>query len=341
LGANSISNANWSNAKNDWSYFGQYSPNLVTNINHFVPPPDVQTALFVVWVNDADFVNDMATVYNTPNAPTNSFLWNTAITNSLNNHLMAINNLCAKGARTLIMPNAVDITEIPQYNGTPQANKSFVRQEVIYYNSLFTTLLQQQAALHGVTIYEPNFFGLLDNVITNASAYGLTNFQYGGLNESATSGFLPNVATNGPGTNFVFWDATDPTAKFHEIMADTAQQLVAPVSLGQVSVLSPSTSPVYTNQLQVLNMPVGLNGFVDGTTNIGQPNFAWTTVTNITGTSVAQSIDINVQPIPVVVSIGGDGSIYPGSGSGGPPISVPLGNIQAYRLRFPFAWSWP
>ncbi len=38
--------------------------------------------------------------------------WNNAINSSLANHSQAISTLYAKGARTLIMPNAVDITKV-------------------------------------------------------------------------------------------------------------------------------------------------------------------------------------------------------------------------------------
>lgn len=345
LGANSTTNANWSNANNDWSYFGQYSPNLVANVNHFVPPSDVKTALFIIWVNDADFVNYMATVY--PSTDTNK--WNAAISQSLTNHLNAINNLYGKGVRTLIMPNAVDVTEIPQYNGYPQASRNFVRQQVVNYNAQFATLLQQeQTALPGLTIYQPNFFGLLDNVITNASAYGLTNYQYGGVNSYALN--QAGAAMNGPGSNYIFWDQTDPSAKLHEIMADSAVPLIAPVKINLLTVQDSSPASPSTNRLDVINVPVGLNGFVDGATNlgvIGVANIAWVTVTNINSTSVTQSLFVNAAPLPPVQLPGGNGSILPGSpGSGSNNSSLATnsfspGEIQIYRLRFPLAWNWP
>ncbi len=59
----SASSTNWSYSSNNWSFFGHYSSILVTNINNFAAPPDASNALFIVWVNDADFVDDMATIY--------------------------------------------------------------------------------------------------------------------------------------------------------------------------------------------------------------------------------------------------------------------------------------
>ena len=112
LGANSSTNANWSNCTNNWSYYGQFSFNLAASINNCQRPSDAATALFVVWVCDADFVNDMGTIY----PSTNIVTWTNAINQSLTNHYRVVTNLYARGARTLVMPNAVDITEIPQYN---------------------------------------------------------------------------------------------------------------------------------------------------------------------------------------------------------------------------------
>ena len=110
----SASSTNWSYSSNNWSFYGNFSPVLETNINHFTAPADASNALFIVWVNDADFVGYMGNIY----PSTNIVTWTNAINQSLTNHWNIITNLYyAKGARTLVMPNAVDITEIPDYNG--------------------------------------------------------------------------------------------------------------------------------------------------------------------------------------------------------------------------------
>jgi phospholipase/lecithinase/hemolysin len=283
------------------SYYGDASTNLIANVNAFIPPPDPSNALFVVWVADADFVNDMGNIF----PSTNIVTWTNAINQSLSNHWQAVTNLYfAKGARTLLMPNAVDITEVPAYNGS--ANKSFVRQRVIDFNVAFTPLLSNaMVSCPGLVIYEPDFFSLLDNILTNSAAYGLTNVLYQGRSIDVLDYLSsPNNAINGPGTNFIFWDATDPTAKAHAVMAGVAKQLVAPVQISQI------TSQNGTNQLTLANVPMGLNGIVLGSTDLTQTN--WSMVTNINSTN-------SVQPVFVPVS----------------------GPMWFYRLHFPFSWTWP
>jgi phospholipase/lecithinase/hemolysin len=338
LGANSITNVNWSNSTNNWSYYGQYSPNLVVNLNSFKRPTDAATALFVVWVNNADFVGDMGNIY--PTYGTSITQWTNAINQSLSNHWQIITNLYyAKGARTFIMPNAVDITEIPQYDSYPANTKSFIRNRVIDFNTAFSTNIVNRArtSLPGITIYEPDFFALLDNILTNATTYGLTNVLSGGVSIDAVENLLQSASINGPGTNYIFWDTVDPTAKLHEIMADVVQQLISPVQIGQITALNGS------NRLDVVNVPAGLNGYVDTTTNLSPAS--WTSIQNITSTNTAQSVFVaQVVTTNASPSFSGGNPVKPadsgGSGLlGGPPPNYIA--LQFYRLRFPYAWNWP
>ena len=115
---------------------------------------------------------------------------------------------------------------------------------------------------------------------------------------------------NGPGTNYIFWDATDPTAKFHAVLADFTQQLISPVQISNITSLNG------TNQLVIANVPIGQKGLVLGCTNLSAPN--WTTnlldsgTNSFSGTNTTQSVLV--------------------------PVSGPQ---WFYRLKFPYYWSWP
>lgn len=297
---------NWSYSSNNWSYFGDASSNLVAHVNNFTAPSDASNALFIVWVNDADFVGYLENSSYSPYTSNNIAIWTNSINQSISNHFTAITNLYAKGVRTLVMPNAVDLTEVPYFSGLSSANKSFVRQRVIDFNTAFTaTLSNAMVSCPGLKIYEPDFFSLLDNILTNAAAYGLTNALSGGHTVDALDdGSLANKSLNGPGANYIFWDYLDPSAKAEAIMVDVVEQLIAPPQIGQI------TSQNGTNQLNLANVPVGLNGVLLGSTNLALTN--WTAVTNFNSTNSAQSVFV--------------------------PISGPL---WFYRLNFPFAWTWP
>jgi phospholipase/lecithinase/hemolysin len=304
----SASSTNWSYSSNNCSYFAHSSSILITELSSLAVSADFSRTLFIVWVNDADFVYDMQ--HYTPYSDSNLAVWTNAINQSISNHFTAITNLYAKGMRTLVMPNAVDITEIPFYSGNSASAKSFVRQRVIDFNTAFNATLSNAMVLcPGLTIYEPDFFSLLDNVLTNASRYGLTNALYGGhtvdaINAYYNDGMLPNINLNGPGANYIFWDSYDPSSKAQAVMAGVTRQLIAPVQIDDI------TSQNGTNQLSLDKVPVGLNGVLLGSTNLALTN--WTTVTNFNSTNTAQSVSV---PVP--------------------------GPMQFYRLKFPFTWTWP
>lgn len=295
----SITDPNWRFSTNNWSYFYDTSGDLVRNVGEFTAPANATNALFVVWVNDADFVDAVL------NDATNINLWTTAINLSLTNHFIAITNLYAKGARTLVLPNAVDITKVPDYSNYGSNNLAFIRQRIIDYNSAFTgTLLSRvKSSCPALTIYVPDFFTLLDNVWTNAAAYGLTNAGTYALNQNIPNA-LKNLSMTGPGTNYIWWDDEDPTAKVQEIMADFAQQLISPPRFSQITPLNGS------NRLDLVNAPVGLNGAVESRTNLIVGN--WTSNVNFNAASPTQAVFV--------------------------PATGPQ---QFYRLNFPLSWSWP
>lgn len=286
----------------NWSFFGHYSPNLVTNVTRFVAPPDVSTALFVVWVANADFV--YAITQYAPYTTNNLATWTNALNQSLSNHFTAIQILYTKGVRTLVMPNAVDLTKVPFYVGLSAANKSFIRQRVVDFNQGFAARLEQaRATFPGLKIISPDIFVLLEDFLARPTDFGLTNALSGGQSIDALSDpALTDKSLNGPGANYIFWDYLDPSARVHAIVADVTQQLLAPARIAALVSLGAS------NRLDLTSLPLGLAGFVDGSTNLAH----WATAQSIPGTNAPTTM------------------------------LLPAGDSERfYRLRFPFAWTWP
>jgi phospholipase/lecithinase/hemolysin len=175
---------------------------------------------------------------------------------------------------------------------------------VIYFNSAFSaTLSNAMTSCPGLQIYEPDFFSLLDNILANPASYGVTNALYGGQSiDALDDNSLMDLSLNGPGENYIFWDKIDPTAKVNAIMAGAAKQLISPVQFSKIALLGGS------NRLDMTNVPVGLGGVVNGSTDL----VSWTSVTNFSSTNSTQSVFV--------------------------PLSGPF---QFYRLSFPFTWTWP
>ena len=295
----------FSNSLNN-SYYGNYSTNILNTVKAAAAPQDSNTTLVVVWANNADLF-DLAQ-YTTTTLTT----WTNTIKQSQTNHYSIITNLYAKGIRTLVMPNVVDLSTIPQCNHSSGGYTNTIHQKCLAYNAAFTnTLNRAKADCPGLVIYSPDFYTLLTNLFAYPSDYGVTNalFNYGGIIASVDAinglGGSPLVTSN-PGTNYIFWDPFNPSAKVHNWMASLAQQLISPVNIGQIVPFNGS------NRLDIVNVPVGLtNGcLVLGRTNLTAGN--WTTNLVFTSTNISQSVFV------------------PGSGP-----------QWFYRLSFPVTWTWP
>ena len=286
----------------NWSFYGHYSPILVANVSAYVAPPDVSTALYVVWINNADFVFNIENHY--PYNATKLAAWTNSMNQSLSNHSLIIQTLYNKGVRTLIMPNVSDLGKMPIYVGLDAASKTFIRQRTIEYNATFAQRLQQaRTNFANLTIYSVDIFSLQDDILAHASDYGLTNALYQGLSVAALDDpAVANKALNGPGTNHIFWDDLYPTAKCHAVIADYVQQIISPVRIADI------TSTAGNSQIVIANTPVGRNGFVEGSTNFVN----WITTQGITSSNVTQTVSI--------------------------PATAPH---EFYRLRFPLSWTWP
>src|SRR4029079_14895335 len=127
------------------------------------------------------------------------------------------------------------------------------------------------ATLPGLTIYSPDIFGLLDNVAANPTNYDLLK-----PNTFVISDLPPSQwALNGPGTNYVFWDDLNPTAKFQMWIADATLKLLPPVQFNKAAWSAGNA------QLDASNIPIGRDGVVEGT-----PDFsAWSTIGSFDSTN--------------------------------------------------------
>lgn len=289
------------------SFFGHDSIALINSVNTFVAPPDAATSLFIVWVNNADFVEFINTNGNEPpyTASTPLGPWTSFINAAITRHTDAVTTLYSKGARVIVMPKAVNIGSTPFYN-LNTATTAFLRDRVIQFNTAFdTAMVALETSNTGLVIYRPNMFTFFEEVLANPSAFGL-------INPEGTDGAVfdfpnPSLMT-GTATNYIFWDDLHPTAKFQMQLADLVQKMISPVKVTNI------TRPGSDTQIIVANVPMGRAGEVQGSATLAPP---WQTDS----------------PILVPFSAGGSttGSVtFPS-----------VGTKRFYRVGFPLVWTWP
>jgi phospholipase/lecithinase/hemolysin len=323
-------------ASNTNAYFGNTSADLVNEVNKFnISPDSAKNALVVIWVNNADLY--YPALADTPTLDG----FTPCINQGQINHAAAIASLYAKGIRTLVMPNVVDVSTIPAFNTSRYAS-TFHQAAVNYNNAFYQMLDQARAKYPDLTIIVPDFYSLLNDLLANPDQYGVKNVLVNGQPMDAVDAYnynFPLASINGYGTNYIFWDQKNPTALVHTIMANFAQQLISPVQIGKLTTYDGS------NRLDLVNLPIGVTGCVDESTNLTQGS--WSLLTNFTSASATQSLFVTAPPLPLGTNVytGGGGSVNldpndTNNVSTNPP--VPLNSAaKFYRLRFPLNWNWP
>ncbi|MEO5915200.1 MAG: immunoglobulin domain-containing protein [Luteolibacter sp.] len=222
-------------ASRNKSYFGQDSGELKDNIDAFTAPSNVATALFIVWCANADFV-EFSQTNSPPYDNSDKPAWTAFIDASIARHKDAINKLYNKGVRTLVMPNAVDISVVPYYN-LPASDSNFIRSRAVQFNAAFKTEMKAYAATKtGLTLFLPDTFTFFEDVLANPTNYGLVQHLVNGYNIDALTDLVTPSLNSGPGPKYVFWDNMHPSAKFQTQLANMIQTLIE------------STPPVVTTQ---------------------------------------------------------------------------------------------
>lgn len=283
------------------SYWGHYSPILVEDVAGYSAPADVGTALYVVWVGNADFVWN---IYNlSPYDSSNLATWTATNNLWLSNHYTVITNLYAKGARSLVLPNVVDLSQTPteDWAALTPSHRAFIRARTIEFNAGLSLMVSNALlAMPDLSIWNPDIFSLFDAVLADPGGYGMVNPGVGALFDAG----LGDYSLDGPGAHYVFWDDIHPTAKFQMLFAEAAQELIWPVWL-QPGANVPGTNLL---KLKAVNVPIGRDGVVLASADL----VSWTNVLSFESTNSSQTIPV------------------PSSGSS-----------QFYQLEFPFNWVWP
>jgi phospholipase/lecithinase/hemolysin len=274
---------------NPHSFFGNTSSNLfaqATNYTASLLPSVASNTLVVIWVNNADLYFP---AYDSP--PTYGKFTN-AINLAVTNQFKAILHLYTNYIRTIVMPNVVDISSVPEFN-TFTDRTNLLHQAATNYNDIFYQMLARVTiGRPDLKIIVPDFFGLLTNMLASPATYGVTNALYNfgsgplsvGVVENPS---LPNKSLNGPGTNYVFWDSTDPTAKVHYTMAGIANALLSPPVITAITPVNGS------NRLDLASLPVATAGATNGVilfaTSVDQA--VWqTNLPGFTSLSTTQSV---------------------------------------------------
>jgi cholinesterase len=164
-------------------------PGMLTELALFPPPPAlVSTSLFVVW------------------GGANDFELNESVTVAVADIDAIVSSLRASGATHILVPGLPDLGLTPEFSAQPAAATLFSEQ---FNAGLIATLPP------GVTYFDT--FGLLNSIVANPSAYGITN---------VSGSCLTTTTLCTDPSQYLFWDDIHPTTTADAILAEQFEAAV-------------------------------------------------------------------------------------------------------------------
>jgi phospholipase/lecithinase/hemolysin len=174
-------------------------------------------ALYTIWIGS----NDLSDIL-TGQLPSQ---YAADISAVVGNTYAAVSTLAGMGARNFLIVTPPDLGLTPALlalGPAESAGASFLSSS---YDTALTSGIPGLAAADSVNISVLNTYALLDAIVADPSAYGLSN-----VTQPCLTGEV-NYAGGTPCANpsqYLFWDQLHPTAAGHEIVANSALALVAP-----------------------------------------------------------------------------------------------------------------
>jgi thermolabile hemolysin len=209
------------NASNNFAHSGAQCDDTYFQVTNFHPTADVAQSLFVVWAGGNDFLQEY------DNLGFDNSAWAGQIAYSVGNLSNAVVHLAGTGARFILVPNTVDLTEIPTLNYLPGFLRAYLRGKVQQFNHQLAAALDGIQATHpSLKLFHCDTFAAEKSVLASAAAYGFTEWNIDALADVR----LLDKSFGGPGANYVFWDPVHPTTKTHAMVADWFHGIVAPMS---------------------------------------------------------------------------------------------------------------
>jgi phospholipase/lecithinase/hemolysin len=140
----------------------------------------------------------------------------------------AIRGLADEGARTFLVPNLANVGLSPETVAAGLDAVMLATELTVSFNSELQAALDALEAELGITIFRLDTFALLEDIVANPAAFGLTNVTDPCLDGNEFIGGIPCAAP----AEHLFWDSMHATAVGHAILADAALAVIAALTAG-------------------------------------------------------------------------------------------------------------
>ncbi|MEO8426548.1 MAG: SGNH/GDSL hydrolase family protein [Verrucomicrobiota bacterium] len=198
----------------------------------------LETSLCVLFAGAWDFGPSF---HQEPDAPALSRLTTQVVANCSN----AVLTLYNKGARTIAVLNQPDFMRFPDFAQVSAVNKTFFRNRTIEFNRALTSAMSAlRSSRPDLFVPVVDVFALFDSILDQPDFYGFTESRIAVIHDTR----LTDKNFNGPGKNYLFWDASSITSKMQSMVANSVADTIQGTQLS----LAPSESGFILSGLRLL-----------------------------------------------------------------------------------------
>lgn len=254
---------------NNFAQSGGETSNALAQVQQFVAPTNVARSLCVVWAGGNDFIHNFT-------QGINDTFWSSLTAKAIGNLSNSVVRLYADGARTIMVPNQVDLSHIPAVldSGYPSFVFTYLSNKVSLFNAgLASALTAVASARPDLQLIQPDVHTRFNAVLANLAANGFTKADPDALSDA----LLTDKSFTGPGQNYAFWDPIHPTAKAHALIAQWFFAALPRPQLG-ISVAGGSL------QLNLTNLQAGQSYTVQGSSDFS----GWSDLATVSATNFVQ-----------------------------------------------------
>jgi phospholipase/lecithinase/hemolysin len=192
--------------------------NLPSQVDTFLAEPGTPSpdALYTMWIGSNDILDILA-------QPTlGSAQQATDVTDAVNNEMTQIARLVKDGAENMLVVTVPDLGKTPSMAAAGQA--TLASDLAASYNSQLETDLYAFLQTHTLDLHILDTYSIIDNAVSNPSAYGLSNVTTPVWSGNFTSSGSGTLAATGQAAQdqYLFWDQVHPTETGHSVIAATA-----------------------------------------------------------------------------------------------------------------------
>lgn len=261
------------NSSNNFAVSGTETSDALAQVQQLAAPSNASQSLFVVWSGGNDFIHNFTNGIN-------EAFWTNLIARSVGNLSNAVVQLYADGARTIIVPNQVDLSRIPLVldSGYPTFVFAYLSNKVSQFNGgLNNALTAIATAKPDLQLIRPDVYARFNDLLGNLSANGFTKADPDALDDP----LLTDQSFTGPGSNYVFWDEIHPTTKAHALIAQWFYQALPQTAPQPQLSITANGGPL---RLTLGNLQVGQVYTLQSSTNLN----AWSDFTTVNATNAVQ-----------------------------------------------------